>query len=98
MDPTALSESQVREVQQIAELETRRFFEAYLRDVWPTQLAAIYEYTRTQVKLHDDDDNAHGRVETRFNKMIWLMMGAVGCGGVGAGTALTTLLQTISVG
>lgn len=90
----ALTSAQNREVQQIAELETRRYFDTYLTRVWPAQQAALREYVDSTVRKHDDSDKAHGGVEMKVNRFLWTLLGVcVAGGGVGAG--LTTLIQMI---
>lgn len=80
-----------RDVERIAELETRRYFDQYLRDVWPVHQAALREHTAAQVKAHDDSENAHGGVERRFNRMIWVVTGVATVSATG-GAGLTRLV------
>lgn len=85
----ALSDAQVREVQQIAELETRRYFDHYLKDVLPRQLEALKTYADGRIQNHDDAENAHGYVERRLNRFQWVMLGvSVAGGGAGGSAAL----------
>lgn len=76
----ALSEQQNSEVERIAELEVRRYFDHYLNEVFPNQVEQV-------VKRHDADRGAHGGVEKKVTRGIWLLAGAsLGCGaGIGAG-------------
>lgn len=90
----ALNESQVREVQQMAELATRRYFDHYLQVVFPEQQKAIKEQIKTAVSSHDSDDAAHGGVERKVNRMLWILAGtalAGGAGGAGVMKILTVL-------
>jgi hypothetical protein len=66
------------EVKEIAELEIRRYFDHYLEKVHPRTLDAAIE-------AHDSDDKAHGSVEKRMDRAVWVFVGvAVASGGVGA--------------
>jgi len=89
--PEGLTDAQARETAQIAELETRRYFDQYLANVWPQQEAAMREHIASLVQAHDDSENAHGGVERKFNRIIWVLTGAACVGGAG-GAGLTRLL------
>lgn len=95
MAPEALTPSQVVQVQQIAELETRRYFDHYLTEVWPQQQKALREHTHLMIEKHDDSDEAHGGVERRFNRTLWLAMGSALTGGMG-GAGLMQLLTNLA--
>lgn len=95
MSGEALSSAQVREVQQIAELETRRYFDHYLQVVWPAQQKALREHTHLMIEQHDDSANAHGGVERRVQRVIWMLLGAAAVGGAG-GVGMTKLLLTFA--
>lgn len=95
MDDQALSRAQVREVQQIAELETRRYFDHYLTEVFPRQQRAFREHTQSLIRQHDDSENAHGGVEQKFSRAVWLLIGVAVAGGAG-GAGLTKLLLTVA--
>lgn len=95
MSNEALSEAQVREVQQIAELETRRYFDHYLRDIWPVQAQALRDQTLQAVRLHNETKDAHGGVEMKLNRFIWLMLGASSVGGVASGSIISLLKQVL---
>lgn len=88
----ALSQAQVREVQQIAELETRRYFDHYLREVWPAQQAALREHIDVMIRQHDDSDVAHGGTERKVHRFIWVLLGMAAAGGAG-GAGLMRLLM-----
>lgn len=76
------------QVADIAELTTRRYFDHYLKNVLPKQM-------ETAIKIHDTDDQSHGGVERRFNKMQHLLIGFAAAGGLGAGTVLNQILPFI---
>lgn len=70
----------------IAELETRRYFDQYLKEVWPVQQQALQTFATEVVKAHNFDPKAHGGVEYRFTRLVWVALGvflAGGAGGVG---------------
>lgn len=83
----ALTERETEEVGRIAELEVRRYFDDYLNNVFPKQVSQI-------IKLHDLSSKAHGGVERRVNRMIWLVTGA-GCVGGGVATGAAKLFGLI---
>ena len=88
----SLSEAQHREVRQIAELQVRRYFDYYLKEVFPKQQQAMQDYTDSCVREHDKDVEAHGRVERRMNRFVWMLIGAAASGGVG-GAGLVRILM-----
>ena len=66
------------EVKAIAELEVRRYFDHYLEKVHPRML-------NVAIRAHDSNDKAHGSVEKRMDRAVWVFIGvAVASGGVGA--------------
>lgn len=87
----ALTSTQVREVEQLAELQVRRYFDTYLRDVWPQQQKLLREHTHLMIEQHDASDAAHGGVEKKLNRMLWIFMG-VGVAGGGAGAGLAQVI------
>lgn len=88
----ALDQDEMRQVEQIAELAVRQYFDHYLTDVFPQQVRAIREHTHLMVERHDQSDRAHGSVERRFNRLVWLTAGMAAAGGTGLGMGLKTLL------
>lgn len=90
----ALTETQHREVGQIAELRVRRYFDHYLKDVWPKQQAEIERHTRKCVEAHDADKEAHGGTERKVTRFTWLLIGAAISGGAG-GAGLARVLMTL---
>lgn len=91
---TALNDAQVREIEAIAELQTRRYFDHYLSVVWPEQQKALREHTHLMVEQHDDSDTAHGAVEAKMNRAIWMVAGAAMAGSGGA-VGLAKLLGSL---
>jgi|GEM_PF-3002799 len=84
----ALSEQQTEEVERIAELQVRRYFDHYLSEVFPSQVKGV-------VKAHDADREAHGGVERRVNQARWMLLGvSLGCG-AGLGALLRQLFVLI---
>ena len=79
-----LDQEQVDHVKDIAELEVRKYFDHYLEDTLPTQLKVI-------ISAHNTDDKAHGGVEKKISRFLWVVMGigiASGASGVLASKAL----------
>ena len=73
-----LSENQQKYIHEIAELEVRKYFDHYQTQVFPTQLKSI-------IDAHNQDQTAHGGVERRVNRAIWILVGvALASGGTGA--------------
>jgi len=86
MSDQPLNSNQRREVEQLAELQTRRYFDHYLQEVFPQQQKALREHTHLMIEKHDASDTAHGRIEQRFNRVVWIAAGvglAAGASGVG---------------
>lgn len=81
---TALTDTQVREVDARAELAVRQYFDYYLKEVVPEQDKKQREHTHFLIQQHDDAEEAHGYVERRLNKAVWLVMGAAMFGSGGA--------------
>ncbi len=81
-----LSKNEQEQVEQIAELEVRRYFDRYLTEVFPKQIAAV-------VKAHDQAADAHGGIRGKFSKFKWILVGLAIGGGMGAGLGLKELIQ-----
>lgn len=84
----SLPQENIQQVKEIAELEVRRYFDHYQTEVFPGQL-------RTIIEAHDADDKAHGSVEARVNRVVWIGLGiavASGASGALAAKALATAL------
>lgn len=90
-----LTQDELRQIEDVAELKVRRYFDAYLTDTFPRQVEALREHTTLMVAKHDDDENAHGSVERRFNRLLWLALGSAAAGGTGVGFSLKTLLSLL---
>lgn len=88
MPDTALTVAQIREVDARIENGVRRYFDHYLENVFPRQQRALREHTHTQIALHDRGIGAHGGVERKVSRLLWVAVGAAATGGgVGAGLA-----------
>lgn len=72
----ALSPTQLEQVKEVAELQVRRYFDHYQTEVFPHQLKVIIE-------THDSDDKAHGSVEKRVDRAIWVFIGVAFASGMG---------------
>lgn len=80
-----LTERDVKRINEIVELGVRRYFDTYLLDVFPKQIAEI-------VRAHDEAADAHGSIRSRFSRFKWTVMGfAMGLGGV-AGFSLDRIV------
>lgn len=90
MSDTALTTVQIREVDARIENGVRRYFDHYLENVFPQQQKALREHTHLMIKQHEDSDSAHGGVERKFTRLIWLLAG-VGTASGGLGVGLTRL-------
>lgn len=90
----SLTEDQERDVERIAELETRRYFDHYLNEVFPAQVKTIREHTYVTVEKHDMNPAAHGGVEKKLNKLIWMFMGVAAAGG-GTGALVAKLISAV---
>lgn len=83
---------QRKQVEDIAELKVRRYFdefEARLAD----RLKGERNRTHMLIEAHDTSSGAHGGVERRFSRMVWVMMGLSAGGGGTLGAGLMTLVQ-----
>lgn len=81
---TALTPTQIREVDARAELAVRRYFDHYLTVIVPEREKALQQHTQSLIDRHDDSDMAHGAVERRLNKAVWIVSGAAIAGSGGA--------------
>lgn len=89
-----LDTDEIKQVRDLSELEVRRYFDHYLQNVLPVEMKAVKLDTLAKIQEHDASPEAHGAVEKKLNKMIFVIMGVAGAGGgVGAIAAkLVTLL------
>lgn len=94
MSDNGLTSEQSEQVRLIAELQTRRYFDNYLNNVWPRQQAEIVKAMEQSIRLHDGHPAAHGGVERKFTRVVWLVAGAA-CVGSGGATALIRLLHVL---
>lgn len=90
-----LNRCQREDAQAIAEIEVRQYFDYYLREIWPQHQEALKQHVEDRVQAHDDDDEAHGGVETRFNRLIWVAIGASVAFGTAGGAGLAKLLPLL---
>ncbi len=84
---TGLNSTQESQVEDKIDVKVERYFNKYLTEVWPKQQKQIhkeaFEETTTQIELHDRDSGAHGGVESKVNRILWLAVGAsTGVGGL----------------
>jgi len=84
-----VNDSEKKEMKDIAELEVRRYFDTYLRDVYPAQTKQILD-------LHDKNEEAHGGMPRRFNRVIWTLLGVATAGGGIGGTVAAILRAAVA--
>jgi len=84
----ALTEQEIERIKELSELETRRYFDHYLETVFPVQVERF-------IDAHNDCQEAHGGVEKKVNRTLWILAGAAGVGGAGIGFGLKGLLSVI---
>jgi hypothetical protein len=84
----ALTEQEVERIREIAELETRRYFDHYLESVFPEQVERF-------IDAHNECPEAHGGVEKKVNRTFWMLAGGVGVLSAGAGFGLKALIAAI---
>lgn len=82
---------------EVAELAVRRYFDHYLTEIWPVQRAQISEEFRAAITSHNQDAQAHGGVERRFDRFFWTMMGLATASGMGVGGSVALLFKTTAV-
>jgi hypothetical protein len=97
MTDTALTEQQHREVKQVSELAVRRYFDYYLENVWPKQQERLERHCRQRLETHNTDSSAHGGVEWKLNRFVWIGIGIAIAGG-GGGFGLARLLSSLAGG
>ena len=93
----ALTDAQVRETRQIAQLEVRAYFDHYLEKILPAQQKAARAHTHILIEAHDASDKAHGGVEARVNKARWVILGWI-IAGAGGGLGLAKLISSLGWG
>jgi len=86
-----LNETQKSQVEDKAELVTRRFFNEYLNKTFPQQLEKIHAETNQLITMHNMHPKAHGGVEAKLNRFSWTLMGLLSAGGGGLGFLIKTL-------
>lgn len=83
-----LSEREEGQVAEIAELTVRRYFDNYLNEVFPKQIAAV-------VEAHNAAADAHGGIRETFSKHKWLVMGFIAGGGIATGAGIERLFSIL---
>lgn len=83
-----LTADQEREVDRIAEVRVRRYFDNYLLNVFPVQVSAL-------IDAHNQNPEAHGGVEKKVSRMMWMAIGAGFAIGAAGGSWLPTLLRVL---
>lgn len=83
-----LSESERGQIAEIAELEIRRYFDKYLNEVFPKQIADI-------MVAHDKAADAHGGIRGKFSKLRWTLVGFAAGGGIAGGAGLHHLFSIL---
>lgn len=86
-----MSETTEKQLQDIAELAVRRYFDHYLKEVWPSQQKAMEDHMILLINKHDSSEKAHGNVESKTNKLIWLIAVCSALGGGAGATAMEIL-------
>lgn len=79
-----------QQIEDIAELQVRRYFDHFLTETLPSILKAERHHMHLTVEAHDAHDDSHGGVEQKFNRVVWMAMGFAAAGG-GIGGGLVTL-------
>jgi hypothetical protein len=92
----ALTEQEIDRIKELAELETRRYFDDYLQNVFPEQMKALRAHTYTQIEKHNMNPDAHGGVEKKVNRTLWIIAGAAGVGGAGTILGIKGILALIA--
>lgn len=83
----ALTEQEVERIREIAELETRRYFDHYLESVFPKQVELF-------IDAHNECQEAHGGVEKKVNRALWICAGAAAVG-TGLGFSAKAVIAAI---
>lgn len=87
----SLTDNQVKQVQDIAELATRQYFDHYLNNVLPRHDKAAREHVHLLIEAHDHNPDAHQGVERKFSRLVWVMLG-VGLASGGSAAVVAKLL------
>ena len=70
----------------IADQKVREYFDHYLQNVLPNQLEQA-------IKVHDGDRQAHGGVERKFMRLMWVSIGVALASGSGVGYGVALILN-----
>jgi len=92
-----LDTDEIKQVRDLSELEVRRYFDHYLQNVVPKQMEEVKKARVIMIQNHDADPEAHGAVEKKLNKMIFVIMGVAGAGG-GLGAVAAKLMEYLGSG
>lgn len=77
-----LNDDQRQEVEDVAELKVRRYFDQYLNEVFPEQVKGIKAHTHLLIEKHDGDRKAHGGAETKANRLTIGLATIIGLAGL----------------
>ena len=85
-----MDDAECKKVEMIAEVKVRRFFDHYLNEVFPKQLAAA-------ITAHNLDVTAHSQqieeaVKTESLRTRLLMLGMIFIGGLGGGLGISKVI------
>jgi hypothetical protein len=73
-----LTQEHREQIKDIAELEVRKYFDHYQTNIFPQQLTVI-------IAAHNTDEAAHGGVEKKIARFIWIGTGiCLASGSMGA--------------
>jgi len=75
-----LDDKDLKQIEDKAELQVRRYFDHYMSEVFPRQVTTL-------IDIHDASDKAHGGVKVRLNKIIWMATGIAAAGGASGAIA-----------
>lgn len=84
----ALTEQEIQRIKELAELETRRYFDHYLESVFPEQVERF-------IDAHNECQEAHGGVEKKVSRTLWMLAGAAAVGGAGVGFGVKAIVAAI---
>lgn len=84
----ALTEQEIERIKELAELETRRYFDHYLEEIFPKQVELF-------IDAHNECPEAHGGVEKKVSRTLWMLAGGAAVLGAGAGLGIKQLLSLL---
>lgn len=88
-----MDEKDCKKVELVAEITVRRYFDHYLEEVWPDQLAAA-------ITAHNQDVTAHteqikGAVKAESSRLKLWVYGLIFAGGIGGGVGIARAIAAI---